>query len=177
MNSEWVRSADVQVVALFRERFAPLQAFIQTRSYYYLPKWEALDPTLGRVASRTFNWAAFFLTVFWMAYRKMYLYLVVWIAFLLVFYLILEVLFSVSTSVTNGANIAMMYFFGRYGSSLYRKHVERKLRQIKTTMTSEYWAQAFRDKGGTSLWAPIPLVILQLLTLYGLYLSFVEKLR
>src|SRR6266850_604118 len=143
-----------------------LQAFIQTRSYYYLPKWETLDPTLRRVAPRTFNWAACFLTVFWMAYRRMYLYVVICVAFLLVFYSILEFIFTLPPSATNGANIAMMYLFGRYGSSLYRKHVERKIQQIKTTMAPEYWTQAFRDKGGTSLWAPIPLIILHVLTLY-----------
>ena len=154
-----------------------LQAFIQTRSYYYLPKWEALDPSLRRVASGTFNWAACFLTVFWMAYRKMYLYVIIWVAFLFVFYSVLELVFKLPTSATNGVNIAIMYLFGRYGSSLYRRHVERKIQQIKTMMAPEYWAQAFKDKGGTNLWATIPLIALHLLTLYGMYLSIVEKAR
>jgi len=152
-----------------------LQAFIQTRSYYYLPKWNSLDPTLRRIAPRTFNWAACFLTVFWMAYRKMYLYVILWVAFLFVFYSILELVFTLPPSATNGANIFIMCCFGRYGSSLYRKHVERKIGQIKATMTPEYWMQAFRDKGGTSFWAPIPLIILHLLILYGMYLSIVES--
>ena len=107
----------------------------------------------------------------------MYLYVVIWVGFLLVFYSIFEFLFTVPTSATNGANVVMMYFFGRYGSSLYRKHAERKIRQIKTTMTPEYWGQALRDKGGTSLWAPIPLIILHLLGLFGMFLSIVEKAR
>jgi hypothetical protein len=154
-----------------------LQAFIQTRSYYYLPKWEALDPRLHRAASGTFNWAACFLTAFWMAYRKMYLYVIVWVAFLFVFYSVLELVFTLPMLVTNGASIAMMYLFGRYGSSLYRRHVERKIQQIKTTMMPEYWAQAFRDKGGTNAWATIPLILLHVFTLYGMYLIIVERAR
>ena len=154
-----------------------LQAFIQTRSYYYVPKWEALDPTLGRITPGTFNWAACLLTVFWMAYRRMYLYVVVWVAGLFVFYALLDFLFTAPTSAINGMNIAMMWVFGRYGSSLYRKHVERKIGQIKTTLTPEYWPQALKDKGGTSFWAPIPLIILHLLMLYGLYLNIVERVK
>lgn len=154
-----------------------LQAFIQTRSYYYVPKWEVLDPSLRRLAPGTFNWAACFLTVFWMAYRKMYLYVVIWVAFLFVFYSLLEVVFSLPPSVTNSANLVMMFFFGRYGSSLYRKHVDRKIHQIKTTITPDYWTQAFRDQGGTNAWATIPLIILHLLTLYGMYFSMIEKTR
>jgi hypothetical protein len=152
-----------------------LQAFIQTRSYHYLPEWDALDPTLQRIVPGTFNWSAFFLNVYWMAYRRMYLYVVIVVAVLLVFYSILEFVFAVPQSAMNGVNIAMMYMIGRYGSSLYKKHVERKIRQIKATITPEYWPQAFRDKGGTSFWAPIPLIVLQMLSLYGMYVSIVER--
>ena len=152
-----------------------IKAFVQTRTYYYLPKWNVLDPTLRHVAPGTFNWAACILTVFWLAYRKMYLFTAIWLAFLCVFYSVVELVFSLPASAMNGANIAMMLLFGRYGSSLYRKHVERKVREVKSTMAHEYWTEAFKDKGGTSLLAPIPLVILHLLTLYGVYLSIVEK--
>lgn len=154
-----------------------IQAFVQTRSYCYVPKWDSLDPILRHVAPGTFNWAACFLTVFWMAYRRMYLYVIIWVAFLFVFYSIVEVLLKLPASASSGATIAMMFLFGRYGSPLYRKHVERKIREIKSTLPPEYWPQAFRDKGGTSAWAPIPLVILHLLALYGAYVNILERKR
>lgn len=146
-----------------------LQAFIQARSYYYIPKWESFDPTLKLVAPGKFNWAACFLNVFWMAYRRMYLFVIILVAFEAACFSILEFFFRLSTSVTNSVGIATMILLGRYGNSIYRKHVERKIRQIKAKMTPEYWSQAFRDSGGTSLWAPIPLIILQLLTLLGMF--------
>ncbi len=152
-----------------------LQAFIQARSYYYIPKWESFDPTLKRVAPGTFNWAACLLNVFWMAYRRMYLFVIILVAFEAVCFSILEFFFRLPTSVTNSVGIATMVILGRYGNSIYRKHVERKIRQIKTKIAPEFWSQAFRDSGGTSLWATIPLIILQLLTLYGMYLGIVQK--
>ena len=152
-----------------------LQAFIQAHSYYYIPKWESFDPTLKRIAPGTFNWAACLLNVFWMAYRRMYLFVIILVAFEAVCFSILEIFFKLPTSITNAVGIATMMILGRYGNSLYRKHVERKIRQIKTKIAPEYQSQAFRDSGGTSLWAPIPLIILQLLTLYGMYLGIVQK--
>ena len=146
-----------------------LQAFIQARSYYYIPKWQSFDPTLKRIAPGTFNWAACLLNVFWMAYRRMYLFVIILVA---IGYSIggsIELIFGLRTSLTNYLGIAMMILLGRYGNSIYRKHVERKIRQIKTKISPEYWSQAFRDSGGTSLWAPIPLIILQLLTLFGMF--------
>jgi TPR repeat protein len=146
-----------------------LQAFIQAHSYYYIPKWESFDSTLKRVAPGTFNWAACLLNVFWMAYRRMYLFVIILVAFEAVCFSILEFFFRLPTSVTNSVGIATMILLGRYGNSIYRKHVERKIRQIKTKIAPEYQSQAFRDSGGTSLWAPIPLIILQLLTLFGMF--------
>jgi hypothetical protein len=103
-----------------------LQAFIQARSYYYIPKWESFDPTLKRVAPGTFNWAACLLNVFWMAYRRMYLFVIILVAVEAVCFSILEFFFRLPTSVTNSVGIATMILLGRYGNSIYRKHVERK---------------------------------------------------
>ena len=152
-----------------------LQAFIQAHSYYYIPKWESFDPTLKRIAPGTFNWAACLLNVFWMSYRRMYLFVIILVAFEAVCFSILEFFFRLPTSVTNSVGIATMIILGRYGNSIYRKHVERKIRQIKTKIAPEYQSQAFRDSGGTSLWAPIPLIILHLLTLYGMYQGILQK--
>jgi tetratricopeptide (TPR) repeat protein len=152
-----------------------LQAFIQARSYYYIPKWELFDPTLKRVAPGTFNWAACLFSVFWMAYRRMYLFVIILIAVEAICYSIVEFAFGLPTSVMNGVCVAIMFILGRYGNSIYKKHVERKIRQIKTNMAPEYWPQAFRDSGGTSLWTPILLIILQLLTIYGTYQGILQK--
>jgi hypothetical protein len=155
-----------------------LQAFVQVRTYYYLPKWEALDP---RIAPGPFNWAACFLGFYWMAYRRMYLYLLFCYACWIVLFFILGITSTAPRSV--GASILTLcvcifvkYKLGRYGSSLYKIHVERKIKQIKTTTPPEYWTEAFRDKGGTSLLAPATLIILILLMLYlMLYLGIVKQ--
>jgi ABC-type multidrug transport system fused ATPase/permease subunit len=144
-----------------------LEAFIQKRVYYYLPKWELLDHSMKRIAPGTFNWAAFFFTTFWMAYRKMYLYtIVIWIT-LAVFLTVAELAIGGSggASAANAGWFAALFFFGRYGNSMYKNYVEMKIRQIKKTVTPEYQNQALKDCGGTNWLATIPLIIFQVLTI------------
>ncbi len=47
-----------------------VRAFIGREADYYLKKWQPILEGRGRWAG--FNWAAFFLTDLWLAYRKMY---------------------------------------------------------------------------------------------------------
>jgi hypothetical protein len=47
-----------------------VRAFIGREADYYLKKWQPILERRGRWAG--FNWAAFFLTGLWLAYRKMY---------------------------------------------------------------------------------------------------------
>jgi hypothetical protein len=44
-----------------------LTAFVGTKADYYLPRWRASQQRLGG-----FNFAAFFVSGFWLPYRKMY---------------------------------------------------------------------------------------------------------
>jgi len=131
-----------------------LQAFIQAKTYYYLPRWDALDSSLRRVPPGSFNWSACFLLQLWMAYRKMYLYAVICVVSFFVLNSIL-----LSFGVPRFYGLFLMWCFGRYGSSIYKRHVEATIRRIKTTMPAEYWTQAFKDKGGTSCWAVIPFIL------------------
>jgi len=143
-----------------------LQAFIQANTYYYLPKWDALDPTLRAAPKGTFNWAACFLWQFWMAYRKMYLFAVICVVS---FFVLNSILLSLGVPFYYG--LFLMWWFGRYGSALYKRHAIAKIRQIKSTIAPEYWPQAFKDKGGTSFWAVVPFIIWLVFTYFIMFWS------
>ena len=153
------------VVQRFSEKIKPtatkeeLQTFIQRRLYYYIPRWEQFDPSLKKIKPGTFNWVAFFFTVYWMAYRKMYLYTaIIFIVLCVISAIITNVFITQQSQVDMNdiltwklfCSLIVMFLFGRYGNCLYKNHVEAKIREAKRTVTAEYLNQAYRDLGGTS---------------------------
>ena len=150
-----------------------LQTFIQSNSYYYIPKWQSFDETLSQKSLGVFNWSACLFTLFWMAYRKMYLYTaILWVFFAAIF-TVADM--AIGGQAGNYAWFGVMFMFGRFGNSIYKNDAERKIRQIKKEVPPEYHEQALKAEGGTNWLATIPLIILQLLTYYGIYLLAVQK--
>lgn len=152
-----------------------LRLFIQANPDYYLSRWRDI-PELGKVQPfrwkgwwNKMNWAAFFLGPVWLAYRKMYVPAIL---------LAIAVPVIGALSELIGAHYwgwALAFVIGPYGNPLYRWHVEKKIRKIKQeTKTVHY---GFRIAGGVSWLAPIPFVILILLSWYGAYSIAVEKTK
>jgi hypothetical protein len=95
----------------------------------------------------TWNWSAFFFTIAWMAYRKIYGWALV------VFFL----------SFVPFLNILLWPVLGFTGNYLYYKHAKKKILKLKATQTfsdSTQLSNALRKTGGVNGWAAFVVVVL-----------------
>lgn len=92
---------------------------------YYLKKWAKARPT--------WNWAAFFLSLWWLAYRKMYIpFIAILGAFL--FLRIITALFHLDFSKVDGLlRLAVMILLGIYGNSIYHQHALKTIAKYKNS--------------------------------------------
>ncbi|WP_052345820.1 DUF2628 domain-containing protein [Paucisalibacillus sp. EB02] len=90
---------------------------------YYLGKW-----LKGGI---TWNWAAFFLTVFWVGYRRMYGFIIGLFTFYILIDLTVQLLAIESTAIDVGIGVALSLFLGMNGNNMYENHAKRKLKKLK----------------------------------------------
>lgn len=121
--------------------------FVGKRYEYYIKKWAILKI---RGSSVSWNWAAFFFGIGWIAYRKMYAY-----AFVVVGLLCLETLcemaFSIPANISNGIAIGVWLSFGLYGNYWYWLHSGKRIREIIAASPPHEIQGELIKKGGTSL--------------------------
>ncbi|MDP4098908.1 DUF2628 domain-containing protein [Paenibacillus sp. P96] len=104
-----------------------------------------------RNAKTHWNWAAFFLTPFWLFYRKMYLLGFVY----LIFTMLVQELIPSSLAVFI-INWTVSIFIGLFGNTIYIKHAEKKITRICETHDDDFARiQEFYEQGGTTLRASI----------------------
>lgn len=120
-----------------------LSAVVGSRADYYLRKWSLIDPEKPLVKG-TWNWPAFFFTIFWFLYRKMYLYAIV-----LVIVDLVAVLLSYRGSVMG---IIVSVLSGRMANGLYFMFAKNRIRKIKSTHPNrEKQLSTIASQGGTSV--------------------------
>jgi hypothetical protein len=103
-----------------------LNAYVDKNTDYYLNQWEKPDPR-GNPSYR-FNWAAFFLTGIWMAYRQMYWQFLAVLGATVVVSLIIQTLGMSQTWIPN---LAVGLVCGFFGSKWYHNHALRVIRKTK----------------------------------------------
>ncbi len=156
-----------------------LQAYVGRKADYYLRKWA---PRLESADGETgFNWAAFFLTAFWMAYRKMYLYSFLCIVASAILPFLVQVLFiygfrapSTPPSVTLIVNIMFSLVCGAFGNAMYLAHARRQIATLRARgLEGEQLLCALARRGGTSWLGAFSWILgpLMLLLLAGLLLG------
>jgi hypothetical protein len=146
-----------------------VQLFIGSNKEYYLTKWQRAEEGHRKYS---WNWAAFFLGVGWMGYRKMFRN-----AWLILLGLLLlracEIGFSIPDNRTLVLWIAIYFCFGLWANHLYKVHVERKVAEIVASSPS---AEAARLRvvcdGRTNIWAGVGINFL-----LGLVMAFLELAR
>lgn len=107
---------------------------------YYTKKWKK--------DKITWNWAAFFFTVFWLGYRRMYGMLISFLAIIIILQVVLYHLdFASTTSIGTIAAVT----FGMNGNQLYKEHTQRKVKKMKK-MYGEKVERTIQMKGGPN-WA------------------------
>lgn len=127
---------------------ANVQQLVGTKTEYYIPKFQTLKAE-GKSAS--WNWAAFWVTPYWMMYRKMYGYAAAVLAAEIIISLIGSTLLSL---LAFGGYIT----FGILGNSIYMKFLEGKSSQAKA-MNEPYKSQFIAANGGVNTTAAVLTII------------------
>lgn len=150
-----------------------LIAFVGLQHDYYLEKWQDKEKLFQKL-----NIAAFFLSFFWLLYRKMYLevaigilVLIAWGAFdIYVLGTILSVpVYNVYDRISS---IVVGIMFGLGGNYLYLKSAQRKIKKLEMEDYSESELfEKVKKAGGTSI---LSVLIVCLAT--GLFVFLIIKL-
>ncbi|UQZ84563.1 hypothetical protein SK3146_03818 [Paenibacillus konkukensis] len=134
-----------------------LCTFVGSNADFYLKKWKYKD--------KGWNWAAFFCVYFWLAYRKMYLNLmIVFLAHILAILLYLTIITS-SVGETSALLRLILpfvvslvslfifpFFMGFYGNRMYYNHATRKIEHIKSKILNEAEREKrIRRQGGVGV--------------------------
>jgi hypothetical protein len=121
-------------------------AFIGKNHAYYQRRWDDMTHNGNRFS---FNWAAFFLAFLWLAYRKMYLYSVLYI-FFIVIETTAEVFLDAPYFVSGAITLIYGVATGGYANYVYKRHADRLLADLSAAPPEAAQAEA-RRRGGTSL--------------------------
>lgn len=143
-------------LSLNRELDEDLMTFVDKNQDYYYRKWDLRN---GKKKGITFNIAAFFLTIFWLGFRRMYLYVFIYS----LFFLAIEYLSYLFTGIAGIGLVINSYLgtaigiaFGFYGNKLYRRHADKKIKKIKETHGDlPRKENILKEKGGRRWYGPI----------------------
>lgn len=124
-----------------------IMRFVGKNSQYYQNKFDTITKTGSKT---TWNWAAFFLNIYWLLYRKMYLQA----GGLFLVKVVLNFIPYIGWLVSIGVSIA----FSMYANSIYLDHVQKKLSEINTLDYSQREFDILK-KGGTNIILPLAIVI------------------
>ena len=138
---------------------ADIQQLVGTKTEYYIPKFQMMK---SQGKSSSWNWAAFWVTPYWMMYRKMYGYAAAVLAADIIISLIGSTFLSL---LAFGGYIT----FGILGNSIYMKYLEGKANQAKA-MNEPYKSQFIASNGGVNT-TPTVLAIIGRALLAGILLG------
>lgn len=140
--------------------------FIGKNHDYFNRKWKIAEL---KKSKQSWNWAAFFLALPWMAYRKMYIYCWIFVGLYSVI-ILAEYAFGVSDTLSGVISTAIAVTLGWQGNSLYKNQVQKKVKEITAMNTPEQAENELVRQGGTSVGAAVGFAIafLALVILIGL---------
>ena len=113
--------------------------FIQNNGNFYKRKFKKMDDT-GKSVS--WNWAAFFMGIYWMVYRKMY--------FKAGAFLLLSMVASYTPYIGSILNLCVLFGIAVYANALYKDHVENSIKKV-SILFPEKKEEALEKIGGTNL--------------------------
>ena len=119
--------------------------FIQKNQKFYEEKFRKMDDT-GK--SISWNWAAFFMGIYWMIYRKMY--------FKAAAFFVLSSVASSTPYIGGILNLAVLVGIAIYANALYLDHVRGNVNKVEEIFPEEK-ELIIQKMGGTNL--PLALAI------------------
>ena len=139
-----------------------LRAAIGPKTEYYLAHWRAMDAA-GK--ARDWNWAACFANMFWLAYRKMWRVLGLFVLAFILTALLGAVVPSLARPILL-LQIGLTFVTGAYGNTVFRRKIDGLVAQSRNEAGDPAAARAMlAARGGVS----VPAVLL----LVGLCVVFV----
>ena len=118
--------------------------FIADNADTYFRKFRKFSINEPNKFKVTWNWAAFFFTYIWLAYRKVYVW--AWVVFM------------IETAIVATASFSLLIFrivLGIIGNYLYFRHTRRNIIELKATQKfsdQQELSTALRTKGGVNRW-------------------------
>jgi hypothetical protein len=153
-----------------------LAAAIGPKADWYLERWRRMD---ARNGTTSWSWAACFANVFWLAYRKMWVPMIL----LLVAIMVLAVLGSASPAMAKATlllNLGLSFLTGYFGVHWHRKQTERLVAQT-AGMERAAALDQLRSRGGVSQTALFVLIglaaLLTLLAVVGAAMQARQRLQ
>lgn len=131
-----------------------INLFIQKNERFYESKFKKMNET-GK--SRSWNWAAFFMGIYWMVYRKMY--------FKAGAFFILSLVASSTPYIGSLLNVAVTVGIGIYANALYLDHVKGSIEKAKILFPHEK-ETILKKLGGTNLPLALGLYLVVIFTLF-----------
>lgn len=122
-----------------------LNLFIQKNLNFYEEKFRKMDDS-GK--SISWNWAAFFMGIYWMIYRKMY--------FKAGAFFILSLVASSTPYIGGILNLAVLIGIGIYANALYQDQIRGNMEKTKGLLPEAKEIIA-KKRGGTNL--PLAIVL------------------
>ncbi|MCC3868163.1 DUF2628 domain-containing protein [Terrisporobacter mayombei] len=126
-----------------------LNLFIQKNQNFYEEKFRKMDDS-GK--SISWNWAAFFMGIYWMIYRKMY--------FKAGAFFILSLVASSTPYIGGILNLAVLIGIGIYANALYQDQIRVNMEKTKGLLPEAKEIIA-KKRGGTNLPLAIGLYAVQ----------------
>lgn len=123
-----------------------VKAFIGPKYYSFFPH--------GAGVPKKWNWAAFFLGVFWFIYRKMYLYAAVYLGIGIVLTVAQELL-GIPEGFSNVISLALGVGAGMLANNLYKTHIDKNIAETLSVVKSDEIVPVLKAKGGTNLAASL----------------------
>jgi Protein of unknown function (DUF2628) len=108
-----------------------LNAYLGDKADYYLRSFEKVS-TKGTA----WNWAAFLLGIGWLCYRGMYRYALIF-GILVIVETVVEIMFSLPESISNGVTIGIWVGFGMLGNTIFKMHCDKQMALIESMPLSD----------------------------------------
>lgn len=136
-------------------------SYIGNNSTYYMQKWDShSDSTF-----KGLNFAAFFVPLEWMAYRKMYAEAILCYSAGVIILIGVDFLLGMSGADGRGIGSVFKLLIGIFGNTLYRKKALRVLHKTNNMNDLERIGY-LRDKGGVSVAACIICLIIEFIIVF-----------
>ncbi len=148
-----------------------MRIFIGKNADYYLQKFEYFEKTGSSIS---WNWAAFGFGIFWMVYRKMYLYAFLALIFIL-FLNVLEVSLHFSPLLSFFLSIWLWIGFGLFGNYIYYIFVKNKVTEISIQFPDEKEQILILQKEGGTSWLAVFIFIFVFIIASAIVSSYIQS--